>query len=173
MTENSRNDFRIFIEYGKGFYEFITDGKMPGNRAKVKFEDEFLVGGEDYYTESPIMGITLVEALQAVEEINDGNEAALDFPDGGGTILVIEPKDEQTVTLTTVYSDEAVTNPDERIFDPTPVSKDAVISEIIRVAKEWRDEALTTNSDIDQVDWFQKLEVAIEEAESTYQNRSN
>ncbi|WP_276302608.1 hypothetical protein [Halorussus lipolyticus] len=168
MVSNIDNKFQIQLKYDPEFEELIADGKMPDGWIKIRVNEEYLIGSEDHYVESIMMGLTLVDLLKAAENTLAGFSGDVELLDSG-TYLVIEPHEEGTVTLTKCFSPNAVEDQRERHFDPFVITKDDVISEIIRVTEEWRDDALDVNPDIETAEWFKNLQQWINDVKSEYQ----
>ncbi|NEU59202.1 hypothetical protein [Halorussus sp. MSC15.2] len=168
MVSKIDNKFQIQLKYDPEFEKLIADGKMPDGRIKIRVNDEYLIGGEDHYVESIMTGLTLVDLLKAAENTLAGFSGDVELLDSG-TYLVIEPHEEGMVTLTKCFSPTAVEDQSERHFDPFVVTKDDVISEIIRITEEWRDDALDVNPDIETVEWFERLQQSISDVKLEYQ----
>ncbi|MFC4550513.1 MULTISPECIES: hypothetical protein [Halorussus] len=133
---------------------------------KIRVGEEYLVGGEDRYVESIMTGLTLVDMLTAAEDAVSGTAGNFELLDSG-TYVVVEPRGEDTVAVTKCFSPGAVEDPNERLFDSFVVPRDVVVSEIVRIAEQWRDDALAVDSDIATVDWFEDLQNAITALKST------
>lgn len=158
MTKKSREEFEISLKRDPEFKQLIRDGEMPDGGISIRVGDEYLLGDENHYVESIMMGLTLVDLSKAAEAATTGATGSIELLDSG-TYIVIEPHGEDTVAISKCYSSESVE--DERIFDPQVVSKAAVVSEIIRIVEQWEDDALKVNPDIATVDWFHNIQQAI------------
>lgn len=167
MSGNSADEFAIQLEYDPEFEQLIRDGEMPDCRIKIRAGEEYLLGDEDRYVESIMTGLTLVDMLKTAEDAISGTAGSFELLDSG-TYVVVEPRGEDTVAVTKCYSPDAVEDPNERLFDPFVVSRDAVVSEIVHVAEQWQDDALAVNPDIATVDWFGNIQRTIVNVKSTY-----
>lgn len=172
MVTDTHNEFRIQLKHDPEFQELIAKNEMPDGQIKIQAGDEYLVGDETHYVESIMIGLTLVDLLNAVEDAISGTSGDAELLDSG-THIVIEPEGEDRVAVGKCFTPTAIENSNERIFDPIPVPEKAVVSEIIRVAEGWRDDALDINPDIATVDWFDNLQQAIASVKSEYSSRSD
>ena|SRR6056297_2765878 len=166
MDEKIYTEISILVEYPAAFRKSVADAEMPGNLLKIKVNDEFIIGSKDSYTECPLMGSTFIEALEGIIRILNHEKSIVEFHSGGGTLLIIEPRDERTVNLTPAFSQKSIDNPEKRIFESKTVKRKLVISEIIRVSKEWKNRSIHVNKEIIQTQWFNDFEKALTEAES-------
>lgn len=169
MSGNSTDEFAIQFEYDPEFEQLIRDGEMPDCRIKIRADEKYLLGDEDRYVESIMTGLTLVDMLKTAEEAISGTARSFELLDSG-TYVVVEPRGEDTVAVTKCFSPDEVEDPNERLFDPLVVPRDAVVSEIVRVAEQWRDDALAVDPDIASVDWFEDLQTAIGDVKVTYRS---
>ncbi|MFC7079160.1 hypothetical protein [Halorussus caseinilyticus] len=158
------------MKHDPKFEELIAANEMPDARIKVRINDEYLLGDEDHYVESIMIGLTLVDLLEAAENVVSGTRGSVELLDSG-TYLVLEPEDQRRVTISKCFSPSAVSNPSERLFDPCMATRGAVISEIIRVAEEWRNDALEVNPDITATKWFKNLQESVDSLNDEFQDR--
>lgn len=169
MSGNLEGEFTIQLKHDSEFEQLIRDGEMTDCRLNIRVGDEYLLGDEDSYVESIMTGLTLVDMLKTAEDAVAGTKGDFELFDSG-TYVVIEPRSEDSVAVSKCYSPSTVENSNERIFDPLVVSRDAVVSEIICIAEQWRDDALAVNPSIASVDWFKNLQNAIDDTKSTYRS---
>lgn len=172
MITSTPDGFRIQLKYDPEFQELIEKSEMPDGQVKIQAGSEYLVGDETYHVESIMIGLTLVDLLNAGKNAISGSRGDAELLDSG-TYIVFEPNGEDRVAISKCFSPTAIENPNERIFDPILVDEKAVVSELIRVAEAWRDDALDANPDIAAVDWFDNLQQAIASVKSEYSSRSD
>lgn len=165
MAEKHNKRFGISLKLDPEFERLILDGEMPDGGISIRVGEEYLLGDENHHVESIMMGLTLVDLSKAAEAATTGATGSVELLDSG-TYIVIEPHGEKTVAISKCYSSDAVEDEDERIFDPLVVSKAAVISEIVHVIEQWRDDALAINPNINHVDWFVNLQRALSDLKS-------
>lgn len=155
--------------YSTRFRRQVKKGKAnPLTGVKIRADDEYILGSEDTVSSTYLAG-TFQEALEMIEDIEKGETGILEFADGP-TYLVLEPSDEEHVTLTGCLTYESAHNPDRRRASERRVivPKHAWINELLRATREFLQKAREVNPELRNSDRFEELNQTIETVDRKY-----
>lgn len=146
-------DVTIEIEDTERFQRQVRDGVAnPLTVMNIYKGDEQVKGGDSFMT------LTVIELLDAVEEILAGEKQIVEYS-GGPSYLVFEPQDDKKILVTGCGSIEVAENPTERLSVDTTVEvdKQSWIVELVRTAEEYYDRIVELNPTLEDAESVQRL----------------
>jgi len=160
MPDKIRETVKLEVTPADEISETLEAGRMPANDIRI------LSAGspeesERPYRESSLFGRDLAEFLFGIKALLDDRPTTIEL-------------DTSDVRLTPLSEKEAVEVcfdlrgvPDEvRDYEPDIVDRETFVIEIYRVGKQWYEEAFQINPELNDLDWFQRIEQALQEAQT-------
>lgn len=167
------NNVNIQFEFGQRFRRQVEKGSTdPLTGMIIQIDGDYIFGNaERDWWNSSYMSTTLLELLEATDDIKRGNSRVVEFANGP-THLVLEPQNKHSVSITGCLTMECIQNPENRT--ETEVSRTVLIedwtTELLRAAKEFYKQVLSTNPSAGEKDELSTLHRAIDETIERHQN---
>ncbi|WP_135855322.1 hypothetical protein [Halorussus salinus] len=168
MTDPVFDRFRLTVEFDDDFERQVTgEGRAYNPRVSLGIQagDVSISGAEKGYTGVYLTNF-LGQALEAVETIENGEKRVIKTADGP-TYLVLDPRDDETMTFAQCFSKKSADEPHERMsIEPQVIiTKEAFTKEVIRLGNESLEKIFATNEDVRDHRQIRELQELLETVE--------